>query len=102
MSIINKVAQQELNNSQNKNRRAETNEDSNKIQVILQYSGKQSKKSIAKMKTHIRKTLPENKQTIMTYQSTELSTKFNVKVKAEFCYQNNLVYHGKCPNETCT
>ena len=54
------------------------------------------------MKNHIRKTLPENKQTIMTYQSKELSTKFNVKVKAELCYQNNLVYHGKCPYQTCT
>ena len=44
MSIINAIAQQELNDSQSKNRRAETNEASNKIQLILPYSGKQGKK----------------------------------------------------------
>ena len=40
MSIINTIAQQELNDSQSKNRRAETNETPNKIQLNLPYSGK--------------------------------------------------------------
>ena len=39
------------------------------------------------MKKYIRKTLPENVQTIMTYQSKKWSTKFNVKDKTEFCHQ---------------
>ena len=81
MSIINAIAQQELNDSQSKNRRAETNEASNKIQLILPYSGKQGKKLITKMKKYIRKTLPENVQAIVTYQSKKLSAKFNVKDK---------------------
>ena len=38
----------------------------------------------------------------MTYESTKLSTKFNVKDKTEFYHQSNLVYYGKCPNQTCT
>ena len=38
MSIISKTAQQGLNDSQSKNRREETNETSNKIQLILPYS----------------------------------------------------------------
>ena len=84
MSIINTIAQQELNDSQSKNRRAETNETSNKIQLILPYSGKQGKKLITKMKKHIRKTLPDNVQAIVTYQSKKLSTKFKVKNKTEF------------------
>ena len=40
MTIINTIAQQELNDSQSKNRRAETNETPNKIQLNLPYSGK--------------------------------------------------------------
>lgn len=59
MPIINETAQQELNNNQNKNRRAETNETLNEIELILLYSENQGKKLIAKMKKHIRKALPE-------------------------------------------
>ena len=45
MSIINAIAQQELNDSQSKNRRAETNKTSNKIQLDLPYSGKSKVKN---------------------------------------------------------
>ena len=91
MSIINKIAQQELSDRQSKNRRADTNETPNKIQLILPYSGKHGKKLITKMKKDIKKTLPENIQTIVTYQSKKLSTKFNVNDKTEFYHQSNLV-----------
>ena len=37
----------------------------------------------------------------MTYQSKKLSSKFNVKDKTEFYHQSNIVYYGKCPNQTC-
>ena len=63
---------------------------------------KPGKKLITKMKKHIRKTLPENVQTIVTYQNKKLSTKLNVKDKTEFYHQSNSVYYGKCPNQTCT
>ena len=89
MSIINTVAQQELNDSQSKNRRAETNQTSNKIQLNLPYSGKKGKKLITKMKKYIRKTLPENVQAIVTHQTKKLSTRFNVKDKTEFYHQSN-------------
>ena len=58
MSIISKIEQQGLNDSQSKNN--ETNETSNKIQLLLPYSGKQGKKLITKMEKYVRKTLPEN------------------------------------------
>ena len=54
------------------------------------------------MKKYIRKTLPENVQAIVTYQSKKLSIKFNVKDKTEFYRQSNLVHYGKCPSQTCT
>ena len=31
-----------------------------------------------------------------------MSTKFNVKDKRELYHQSNLVYYGKCSNQTCT
>ena len=74
MSIINTIAQQELNDSQSKNRRAETYKTSNDIQLILSYSLKQGKKSITRMKKYMRKTLPENVQAVVIYQSKKLST----------------------------
>ena len=53
------------------------------------------------MKEHIRKNLPENIQTIVIYQRKKMSTKFHVKDKTEFFRQRNLVYYGKCSNQTC-
>ena len=53
MSTISKIEQQGLNDSQSKNN--ETNETSNKIQLILPYSGKQGKKLIEKMKKYVGK-----------------------------------------------
>ena len=89
MSIINVIAQKELNDSQSKNRRDETYKTSNKIQLILPYSGKQGKKLITTMKKYIRETLPENVQPIVTCQNKKLSTKFNVKDKTQFYHQSN-------------
>ena len=101
MSIMKEIAQPELNDSQKKNRRTETNGNLNKFQLILPYARKQDKKLIAKMKEHIRKNLPENIQTIVLYQRKKLYTKFHVKDKTEFFHQGNLVYYGKCSNQTC-
>ena len=101
MSIINKIVQQELIDNQSKNRTAETNETLNKVQLILPHSGKGGMELITKKKKHIRKPLSKNIQAIVIYQSKKLSAKFHVKDRTEFCYQSNLVYYGKCPNQTC-
>ena len=75
MRILNRITKQELNDSQSKNRRSETKKNSNKIQLFLPYSGRQGNKLITKTKKHIRKTLPENVQTIVTDQSKKLPEK---------------------------
>ena len=36
----------------------------------------------------------------MIYQSKKFSSNFNVKDKTEFYSQSNLVYYGKCLNQT--
>ena len=58
MSIISKIAQHLLHDSQSKNN--EANKTSHKIQLLLPYSRKQGKKLITKMEKYVRKTLPEN------------------------------------------
>ena len=40
-------------------------------------------------------------KTIISYESTKLSTKFPVKDKTDFQHKHNVVYYGKCPNEGC-
>ena len=79
MCILNRITKQELNDSQSKNRRSETKKNSNKIQLFLPYSGRQGNKLITKTKKHIRKTLPENVQTIVTDQSKKLPEKLKCK-----------------------
>ena len=40
-------------------------------------------------------------QSIVTYQSKMLSTKYHAKDKTEFYHQNNLVYYGKSLSQIC-
>ena len=53
------------------------------------------------MKKRSKKTLPEDVNTMISYKSTTLSTKFPVKDKTDFQHKNNVVYHSKCPREGC-
>ena len=59
-------------------------------------------KGLMKKNTLFKKTLPKKVQAIVTYQSKNLPTKFNLKEKTEFYHQSDSVYYGKCPNQTCT
>ena len=71
------------------------------LQLIVPYSGKQGHKLLSKMKKQLKKTLPEDVNTMISYKSTKLSTKFPVKDKTDFQHKNNVVYHSKCPSEGC-
>ena len=53
------------------------------------------------MKKQLKKTLPKDVNTMISYKSTKLSTKFSVKDKTDFQHKNNVVYHNKCPSEGC-
>ena len=49
----------------------------------------------------LKRTLPDDIKTIISYKSMKLSTKFPVKDKTDFQHKRNVVYYGKCPNEGC-
>ena len=53
------------------------------------------------MKKQLKKALPDNVKTMVTYQSKKLASKFPARDKIDFQHQNNVVYYGKCPNPNC-
>ena len=53
------------------------------------------------MKKQLKKTLPDDVNTMISYKNTKLSTKFPVKDKTDFQHKNNIVYHSKCPIQGC-
>ena len=68
---------------------------------MVSYSREDGHKSLSKMKKQLKKTLPEDINTMISYKSTKLSTKFPFKDKTDFQHKNNVVYHSKCPSEGC-
>ena len=71
------------------------------LQLFVPYSGKQGHRLLLKMKKQLKRTLPDDVKTIISYKSTKLSTKFPVKDKTDFQHKHNVVYYGKCGNEGC-
>ena len=68
---------------------------------MVPYCGNQGHKLLSKMKKQLKKTLPGDANTMISYKSTKLSTKSPVKDKTDFQHKNNVVYHSKCPSEGC-
>ena len=69
------------------------------LQLFVPHSGKQGHRLLLKMKKQLKRTLPDDVKTIISYKSKKLSTKFPVKDKTDFQHKHNVVYFGKCPNE---
>ena len=67
----------------------------------MPHSGNHSHKLLSKMKKQLKKTLPEDVNTMISYKSTKLSTKFPVKDKTDFQHKNSIVYHSKCLSDGC-
>ena len=68
---------------------------------MLSYKGKQGNKLLSKMKKHVNKLLPIKVKTTITYKGKKLGTKYQLKNKAKFNHQNNVVYYSKCLDKTC-
>ena len=68
---------------------------------MVPYCENQGHKLLSKMKKQLKKTLPGDVNTMISYKSTKLSTKFPVKDKTDFQHKNNVIYHSKCPSEGC-
>ena len=66
---------------------------------MVPYSGNQGHENENEMKMQLKKTLPEDVNTMISYKSTKLLTKFTVTDKTDFQHKNIVVYHSKCPSE---
>ena len=54
------------------------------LQLMVHYSGNRGHKLLSKMKKQLKKTLPDDVNTMISCKSTKLSTKFPVKEKTDF------------------
>ena len=99
---VNNIIQQELLKAlKQQDVISDSQENCKNLQLILQYTGNQGTPFTSKMKKQLKKVLPDNVKTMVTYQSKKLTSKFPAKEKIDFQYQNNIVYHVKCPNPNC-
>ena len=102
LKIVNNVINQELSQIvQQETTKPQSKETQQTLWLMVPYSGKQGHKLISKMKKHLKKTLPEDVNKMISYENTKLSTKFPVKDKTDFHHKDNVVYHSKCPNKGC-
>ena len=102
LKVVYNIIDQELSPLvQQETTKPENKETQQTLQLMIPYSGNQGRKLLSKMKKQLKKTLPEDVNTMISYKSTKLSTKFPVKDKTDFQHKNNVVYHSKYPNEGC-
>ena len=100
IKTVNRTINQEFHRYQKLQNTVINNGDIQKLQIMSPYNGNQVNKVLLKMKKHLNKSLPTQVKTIVTYHSEKLGTKFQLKDKARFNHQNNLVYYSKCPDKT--
>ena len=98
IKTANRTINHEIHRYQKLQNTVTNNEGIQKLQIMLPYN---VNKVLLKMKKHLNKSLPTQVKTIVTYHSEKLGTKFQLKDKARFNHQNNLVYYSKCPDKTC-
>ena len=68
--------------------------------LILPYAGPKGNTIIKTMNNSLKRILPDNVKTRVTYTGQKLGTKFQNKDKTKDQHKHDLVYYSKCP-ETC-
>ena len=102
LKVVNNINDQELSQSvQQETTKPQSKETQQTLQLMVPYSGNHGHKLLSKMKNQLKKTLPDDVNTMISYKSTKLSTKFPVKDKTDFQHKNNVVYHSICPSQGC-
>ena len=79
LKVINNITDQELSQLvQQETTKPQSKETQQTLQLMVPYSGKQGHILLSKMKKQLKKTLPEDVNTMISYKRTKLSTKFSV------------------------
>ena len=69
--------------------------------LILPYAGPKGNSIIKTMKNSLKRILPDNVKTRVTYSGQKLSTKLQIKDKTKDQHKHDLAYYSKCPETTC-
>ena len=102
LKVVNNIIDQEFSQLvQQETTKPGNKKTQQKLQLMVPYSGNQGHKLLSKMKKQLKKTLPGDVNTMISYKSTKLSAKFPVKDKTDFHHKNNVVYQSKCLSEGC-
>ena len=56
---------------------------------------------LSKIKKQVKKRIPSNIKTYVTYERTKFSTQFPVEDRIKFENRQKVVYSSRCPNVTC-
>ena len=67
----------------------------------MPYAGIKGNSIIKTMNNSLKRILPDNVKTRVTYAGQKLSTKFQIKNKTKYQHKHDLVYYGKYPEPTC-
>ena len=100
-NIIKNELEKENVDITNKPQTNTTDNSETKLQLFLPFSGKQGIQLLSKMKKQLKKRIPSNVKTCITYEGTKLSTQFPVKDRTKFEHRHNIVYFSYCANATC-
>ena len=91
-NLVNSIIKIELEKNSSDQQEVTTNATSKRLQLVLPYAGKCGNKTMRKMNTQLHKHLKDNVKVMITYQGTELLSRFEVKDKTKFEHRNDVVY----------
>ena len=69
--------------------------------LILPYARPKGNSIIKTMNKSLKRILPDNVKTRVTYTNQKFSTKLQIKDKIKDQHKQHLVYYYKCPEPTC-
>ena len=65
-----------------------------KLQLFFPFSGKQDIQLWSKMKRQLKKSIPSNVKTCISYEGTKLSTQFPMKDRTKFEHRHNSIFYS--------
>ena len=68
---------------------------------MFTYTGPKANTIMKTMNNSLKRFLPDNVKTRVTYASKKLGTKIQIKYKTKDQHKHDLVYYIKCPEPTC-
>ena len=77
------------------------NENEKRHLLTIPYQGEKGDYLIKFMKRNLKKILPNNMKSQITYAGRRLGSLFQTKDQTIFEHKHDLIYHRKCPTENC-